>query len=104
MSKPYNGWTNYETRLVRLNIDEIDGAEDFIRKQVAFLRSIDYTESEEETYMAGALKAYFMDVSETEIPGVHKVADTWTARQLENDVDWNMLAETYLAEAYLEGM
>ena len=41
MSGTYNGWTNYETWLVRLNMDEIGGIDDFIGKHVAFLRSTD---------------------------------------------------------------
>ena len=49
--------------------------------------------------MAEVLKTFFMDVSRTEIPGFHRVVDSWVERQLENDVDWKNLAEAFLGDA-----
>ena len=86
----YNGWTNYTTWGVALNIDSEQGLQEEI-----------YTQIKEGNINNGdELKDYFKQTLEdsgnyNEDYNAYKLSDAWTERELQSDVNWYEIYETY---------
>lgn len=89
--KEYNGWTNYTTWDVALNIDNEQGLQEDI-----------YTQIKDGNIKNGyELKDYFKQTLEdsgnyNEDFNAYKLSDAWTDRELESDVNWFEIYETYV--------
>jgi len=88
--KEYNGWTNYTTWSVALNIDN----DQFMQEET--LRVI----KEGEVTNGYELKDWFKQELENagyynEEYGSYKLSDAWSERELDNDVNWYELYDTY---------
>lgn len=90
VGKEYNGWTNYTTWNVALNIDSEQGLQEDI-----------YTQIKEGNINNGyELKNYFKQTLEDsdnydEKYNAYKLSDAWTDRELESDVNWYEIYESY---------
>ena len=88
----YNGYTNYETWLVCLNIDNDEGLYNDIRrvaKETRHTSDIYDTGREIQEYLA----EWFYD-NENHI---YKICDSWTERDWK-EINWTEVAETRLEE------
>jgi len=90
VGKEYNGWTNYTTWNVALNIDSEQGLKEDI-----------YTQIKEGNINNGyELKNYFKQTLEDsenydETYNAYKLSDAWTDRELESDVNWYEIYKIY---------
>lgn len=85
----YNGWSNFLTWQVALNIDNDQYFQEEVTQKVG----------ENEIKNGYELKEWFKEELESsdnynEDYNVYKLSDSWTNRELE-DVDWNELYSTY---------
>lgn len=83
----YNGYTNFETWLLCLNIDNEYGIYSEIR---------DFVEENEEldNYDLGdKLKDYLEELFFIEENNIFKICDTWTLRDWQ-EIDWTEVAQT----------
>jgi len=88
----YNGYTNYETWLLCLNIDNDEGLYDEIRNI-----ALGYKD-QEDFYNIGLLIQEFLEETfYIEAAGCYKICDSWTERDWK-EINWNEVAETRLAE------
>ena len=95
-----NGWANWATWNVALNMDEIGGLDEdmgrlideHIREPGLKPGDVDYREAVIE--IADKLHDLFMDMTEVEINAgyIYAVCDIWTVRDL-NSVDWIEIVE-----------
>jgi len=85
-TKEYNGYTNYETWLVALWINNDEGLQDYVMEMAA--RSDGYA-----YHLADDMKAYFED-DKPELSGMW--ADMLGAAL--SEVDWDDLGETFMRD------
>ena len=85
----YNGWTNYETWLMALNIDNNEGMQDEVLEFVCNSRA-----------NADNLKDWVKDLIAIECQGVqmYKIFNSWSEREFAN-IDWYELFESYKRDA-----
>lgn len=91
----YNGWTNYETFLLMLNLDNDQGTYNMMIDLVH-----DLLEGNEDcdTYDFGqALKDNLEELFWVEEYGIYKICDTWTTRDWA-EIDWYQIGEAYMEE------
>lgn len=91
--KEYNGWTNYHTWSVALNIDN----DQYMQEET--LRVI----KEGEVNNGDELKSWFKQNLEdagnyNEEYRSYKLSDAWSERELDDDVNWYELYNTYKAQ------
>jgi len=101
----YNGWANWATWSVALNMDEIGGLDEDIEHLIdVHIRTpglkpgdLDFRIAVYD--MAEIFKDFFMEITEVEIttPGgnvgfIYAVCDIWTQRDM-NNVDWIEIVE-----------
>ena len=86
----YNGWANYETWLMALNIDNSEG----LQQEV-----LDYLEPPQEINQ-NDLKDYIEEMIAIECQGIlmYKIFDSWSEREF-NNIDWYELLEAYKRDA-----
>ena len=93
MDATYNGWTNYETWVTKLWIDEEEGSYHYWRE-----RAQEYAESEE-SFMENAynLSQELKDTYEEEMPETEGV---WSdlLRSAFQAINWHEIAESLLNE------
>ena len=85
----YNGWTNYETWLLALNIDNSEGLQ---QEVLEFVYEDDST-----PYL---LEEWIEDLIAIECQGIqmYKIFDSWSEREFAN-IDWYELFESYKRDA-----
>ena len=88
----YNGYTNYETWLVCLNIDNDEGLHNDVRRLAQESSEI-HDNYEVGTEIREYLEEWFYD-NENHI---YKICDTWTERDWK-EINWTEVAETRLEE------
>lgn len=88
----YNGYTNYETWLLCLNIDNDEGVYDEVRNI-----ALGYKDQEDFYNIGLLIKDYLEETFYIETAGCYKIYDSWTERDWK-EIDWNEVAETRLAE------
>lgn len=84
----YNGWTNYETWLLKLNLDNDQGTYNLCQEW--FNENYEITETEKpDTYeIADQFKEYLEELFYIEEHSIYKICDTWTHR------DWQEIEVT----------
>ena len=85
----YNGWTNYETWLMALNIDNDQGMQEMVLEFVS-----------NSSNNMDDLKDLIGDWIEIECNGIvmYKLCDSWSEREF-NNIDWYELLESYKRDA-----
>jgi hypothetical protein len=85
----YNGYTNFETWLMSLNLDN----EQFLNEmvlQIANGRGSTYDKSKD-------LKSQVEELFFVEEHGIYKICDTWTERDFQT-IDWIDIIESHIEE------
>lgn len=91
----YNGWTNYETWLLKLNLDNDEGTYNMMND---FVREWRTGHSIEDEYELGeAIKDYLEETFYIEEHQIYKICDVWTTRDW-HEIDWPEIAKAYLDE------
>jgi hypothetical protein len=86
----YNGYTNYETWLVCLNIDNDEGLYNDVRRKAKELQGdLDHYEIGQE--IREYLEEWFYDDKNH----IYKICDSWTERDWK-EINWTEVAETRL--------
>jgi len=88
----YNGYTNYETWLVCLNIDNDEGLHDDVEQFATELAKDNSLLS-----IGDQIQQYLEEAFWDELTNVIKICDTWDMRSW-NKIDWHEVAETRLEE------
>ena len=92
MKKEYNGYTNYETWLLCLNIDNDQGLQSNIKEQVNEYPNADNYE------LGQNIKEYLEEIFYREDCGIYRIDhDSWTFRDWK-EINWKEVAETRLQE------
>jgi hypothetical protein len=99
MSERYNGWTNYETWLVNLWMDNEQGSQDFFREVARGIHSqtdaynTGLTVAEEARFrFSDWLKQYYSEETRPELPGVY--GDLLCGAL--SSVNWDEIARHYI--------
>lgn len=89
-AQEYNGWKNYETWLMALNIDNDEGMQRAVLEFVTLNSRVN----------ADSLKDYIEDMIAIECHGIqmYKIFDSWSEREFAN-IDWHELFEAYQRDA-----
>jgi hypothetical protein len=86
----YNGYSNYETWLLCLNIDN----EEYLYTEINNI--VDEQKGIMDTYdMGNMIKEYLEELFFNEEYNIYKICDTWTTRDW-NEINWVEVAETRL--------
>jgi len=97
--KEYNGWTNYDTWLLKLNCDNDYGLYEYMREYVQ-----DYY-SKKHALSVGQLgfdiKEMLGDMFYNREYNVYKICDSWTQRDWDN-IDWYQIADAYIQDELLD--
>jgi len=87
----YNGYSNYETWLISLNLDN----DQFLNSELMRIAN-----SSKDTYdKAGELKDWIESEFSNDELGIIKVCDTWTNRDFQ-EIDWSEIIESHLDAEY----
>lgn len=86
-NEEYNGYTNYETWLLCLNIDNEYNLYNAVRDIVA------YGEEKDNYELGELIKEYLEEMFYSEEFQVYKICDTWTLRDWQ-EINWTEVAET----------
>ncbi len=88
----YNGWSNYETWLMSLNLDNEQPLNEMVMS-ISNSKDLD-------TYdKAQVLKERVEEMFYNDGLGVYKICDTWTERDFQ-EVDWCEIIESHLDESF----
>ena len=89
-NQEYNGWANYETWLMALNIDNDQGMQRAVLEFVTLNSRVN----------ADSLKDWIEDLIAIECHGIqmYKIFDSWSEREFAN-IDWYELFEAYKRDA-----
>jgi hypothetical protein len=91
----YNGWTNYETWLLKLNLDNDYGTYTAVQE---WFDDADTTDINEHLHqLVDSFKDWLEELFFIEEHNIIKICDTWTWR------DWQDINFTEVVNAYLEG-
>lgn len=95
----YNGYTNYETWLLCLNIDNDEGLYNSVRDLTTeYLNETHHDRDTANKYDLGnIIKEWLEEAFYNEECSVYKICDTWTLRDWQ-EIDWLEVAETRLEE------
>ena len=86
----YNGWTNYETWLLALNVDNDQGLYNFTRDLIKQTKPMDVWDAARE------LKQQLEDIAYDEKCDIYKICDNWTQR------DWNEINFSKIVKSWRE--
>lgn len=89
----YYGWSNYETWLLRLNLDNDEGTYTMCKE---WFKDVDKS-SVYISRIADNFKEYLEEVFYIEEYGIYKISDVWTERDW-NEIDWIEITKSYLEE------
>jgi hypothetical protein len=84
---PYNGYTNYETWLLCLNIDNEQGIYESVNEFVEENKELDNYD------LGDKLKEFLEEWFFVEEHNIYKICDTWTFRDWQ-EINWTEVAET----------
>ncbi len=84
---PYNGYTNYETWLLCLNIDNEQGIYESVNEFVEKKKELDNYDLGEK------LKEFLEELFFVDEHNIYKICDTWTFRDWQ-EINWVEVAET----------
>jgi len=94
-NKKYNGWTNYETWLLNLNLQNDSGLYDMVRDYYMH----NFEQDDEITYNDGDdLKVYLEDMFHVEEYNIYHIFDSWTVRDW-NEINFKEVLEGFKPEA-----
>jgi len=91
--KEYNGWYNYETWLLALNVNNDHGLYDARREMVK--EGTEKNMSVQE--IADILKDWLEELSHIDEHGIYKLSDSWTYRDW-SEINWDEIAEAWIAD------
>ena len=93
----YNGWTNYETWLLRLNLDNDYG---IYQATHEWFKEADTTDINEHLYeLVDNFKEWLEELFFIEEYNIYKICDTWTFRDWQ-EINWHEIVKSYLEEVY----
>lgn len=85
----YNGWINFETWLMNLNLTNEEGCSEFAHDAIKMIP---------DAYQAGeALKEAVEEVFFVEEYSIYKICDTWTLRDFQ-EIVWMEIAKSLMEE------
>ena len=87
----YNGWTNYETWLLALNVDNDQGLYNSTRDLIKQTKSMDVYDAARE------LKQQLEDVAYNEKCNIYKICDNWTQRDWK-EINFNEIVKSWREE------
>jgi len=87
----YNGWTNYETWLLALNVDNDQGLYNFSRDLIKQTKSMDVWDAAKE------LKEQLEELTYNEECDVYKICDNWTQRDWK-EINFNEIVKSWREE------
>jgi hypothetical protein len=87
----YNGWTNYETRLLALNVDNDQGLYNYTRDLIKQTKSMDVWDAAKE------LKEQLKDITYDEKCDIYKICDKWTHRDWA-EINFNEILKSWREE------
>ena len=90
----YNGWTNYETWLMDLNLTNEQGIYNDVRDLIQEIRDNDDMENWD---IAQELKQYIEDTYWHDETNVVMICDTWTLRNFQ-EINWLEIVESFIEE------
>jgi len=93
----YNGWTNYETWLLKLNLDNDQGI--YTTCHDWFKENYKITEIEKPNLheIADSFKEFLEEMFFIEEHNIYKIFDTWTNRDWQ-EINWFEIIESYIQE------
>ena len=86
----YNGWTNYETWLLALNVDNNQGLYETARDLIKRTKDLDVYEAAKE------MKDYLEELTYNEECSIYKICDNWTHR------DWHEINFSEIVKSWRE--
>lgn len=86
--KKYNGYTNYETWLMALNIDNDKGLYEMIQTDI-----ISENQDLDDYELGDLIKEAIEELAYNEEFNIYKLCDTWTYRDFQ-EIDWSDIAHT----------
>ena len=86
----YNGWTNYETWLLALNVDNNQGLYETARDLIKRTKDLDVYEAAKE------MKDYLEELTYNEECSIYKICDNWTHR------DWHVINFSEIVKSWRE--
>ena len=90
--KTYNGWSNYETWLLKLNLDNDQGTYKMCKEFFT-----DNYNKDKDTYdLAKEFKDYLEELIYIEDHQIYKICDVWTTR------DWFEIDFVEITESYIQ--
>ena len=87
----YNGWTNYETWLLALNVDNDQGLYNIARDLIKQTKSMDVYDAAKE------LKGHLEDITYDEKCDTYKICDNWTQRDW-HEINFNEIVKSWREE------
>jgi hypothetical protein len=86
-NESYNGWANYQTWKVALNIDNEESTYNESRDLIRYNR----------VKNGDDLKAWFCEIAQTQEQGFYRLCDSWSESEL-NEVDFDEIYNNYAQE------
>jgi hypothetical protein len=95
----YNGYANYETWLLCLNVDNDYGLYTSVNELVTeYLNETHHDRDTADKYDLGErIKEFLEEIYSNDELGIVKICDTWTWRDWQ-EIDWQEVAETRLSD------
>lgn len=90
MAEEYNGWTNYETWLLALNVDNDQGLYEMSREIIKETRGMDLYDAAKE------LKEQLEELTYSEECDIYRICDNWTHR------DWGEINFSEIVKSWRE--
>jgi hypothetical protein len=84
----YNGWTNYETWLLALNVDNDQGLYNMTRELIKKTKQMDIYEA------AQVLKEQLEEITFNKECDIYKICDNWTHRDWA-EINFNEILESW---------
>lgn len=92
MTEKYNGWRNYETWLMALNLNNDESIYDELTR---------IAKRTPEVLLEDTIKEYVENSFYNEEYSVYKICDTWTQRDFD-EIDWEEIANNFKPEEEYE--
>ena len=93
----YNGWTNYETWLLKLNLDNDYGIYTMCQEWFKDNFKVSETERPDNYEISVLFKEFLEEIFYIEDHSIYKICDTWTHRDWQ-EIDWIEITDAYIEE------